>query len=281
MPDVKANIEQLVGQLPDPDEKGMLSKIDASVVDTVTATIWEGGSDAIIALIDLLVEPAIGDKFKPHYALHCVVLHACKQQRAQKRRLGEILAEQLDSNRPKAVRGYLIRELQFFADRSAVEALGKTLSDSDLIDDAACALMAIGGDAAVTQLRTALPKAKGKAKLIILQNLCIAGDAESTDAMKAALADSDREIRLTAVCGLANIADTKSIDAVLKAADVDAGHERTKATQACLVMAENLAAKDDKSAAAKIYKHLAKTRTGDDEAYVRDAAEDALTAISA
>ena len=64
--------------------------------------------------------------------------------------------------------------------------------------------------------------------------------------------------------------------ALLKAADTDAPYERIKATKACLLLAENLSAQNANDAAKSIYEHLAETRTGEDEAYVRNAAKAAM-----
>jgi len=279
MADVKSDVERLVGQLPNPDEKGMLSSIDKKAVDEITQALWAGGRDSVLALMDMLVEPGKGDDHKAHYAFHCLALHACGQQRPQRRQFTQIVAEQIGGNRPKAVRGYLIRELQFCGGRGAADVLGNALADADLVDDAAATLTAIGGRPAIEQLRAALPNAAGRVKLVILQSLCVLADAESAAAMKQALADEDREVRLTAAWGLANIADSGAVEPVLKAADTDAAYERIKATQACMVMAEKLAAKGDKTSATRIYKHLVQTRTGDGEACVRDAAKEALASL--
>ena len=67
---------------------------------------------------------------------------------------------------------------------------------------------------------------------------------------QAACRAEDREVRLAAVWGLANLADADSIGLLLKAADTEANYERIKATQACLLLAEKLTAAGNKRAAA-------------------------------
>jgi hypothetical protein len=94
--------------------------------------------------------------------------------------------------------------------------------------------------------------------------------------MKAALADADREIRLVGGWGLARVGDAASVDAVLKAADVEAGYERIKATSSALLLAENLLAAGKKAEAAKIYTHLKATRSDASEAYVAEVAAEGL-----
>ena len=67
-------------------------------------------------------------------------------------------------------------------------------------------------------------------------------DAKSAATLQAALKDKDREVRIAAAVGLANIGQVNAADELLKMADTAQGWERTQANKACLVMAERLAA---------------------------------------
>jgi len=166
-----ANLTEIVNRLPDPDERGMLTKIDKSVVDGVTREIHRGGRDALLALIDLLREPGRGDDVKPHYALHCLAIHlGGLDDDAPRRAFAETLASQLGGSRPKAVQSYLIEQLQVAGGPEVAPALGRCLTDEDLVQPAASALFAIRRGAA-QQFRGALPKTKGRARDIIQQNL--------------------------------------------------------------------------------------------------------------
>jgi HEAT repeat protein len=131
---------------------------------------------------------------------------------------------------------------------------------------------------AAGQLRDALPNAKGKCRLTVIQNLGVVRDRKSVDALREAVGDEDRDIRLAAAWGLANIGDPGSVDVVLRAADVQYPYERIKAAQACLLLAENLLAAGKKKDAMKIYAHLRDTRTDPAEQYLRELAEGALAA---
>jgi hypothetical protein len=275
-----SDFAELVNRLPDPDERGLLSNIDKETVDSVVSEINEGGRKSLLALIDMLVEPGRGDDVKPHYALHCLAVRMCKPDEEKSRRVfTKTLAMQLGGDRPKAVQKYLIRQLQVAGDKEVVPALGKMLQDEELYEPAAQAIVAIG-DGAAGQLRNALPKAKGKMKLTIIQNLGVLRDAESVDALKKAIGDEDREIRLAAGWALANIGDAGSVDLLLKAADAEGTYERVKATKACLLLAERLLEAGKKEPAEKIYTHLRDTRSGPDEAYIRAATEKGMDAAS-
>jgi HEAT repeat protein len=274
----KSALTELVNRLPDPDERGLLSNIDKGAVENVIAEIHKGRRDSIIGVIDMLVEPGEGDDVKAHYALHCLALAVCSMNERQRRAFSETLASQIGGDRPKGVQKYLIRELQVCGRREVVEALGKVLADEELCEPAAQALVALG-DGAGEQLRNALPKAKAKCRLTIVQNLGVVRDGESVGQLRQALRDEDAEVRIAAAWALANIGDAGSVDAVLKAADSD-GWERIQAHKSCLLLAENLLASGKKNEAARIYRQLRDTRTDSSEQYIRDAATEALTAIS-
>ena len=186
---------------------------------------------------------------------------------------------QLGGDKPKAVQKYLVRQLQVAGGKDVVPALGKMLEDEELYEPAAQALVAIGNGAA-EQLRNALPKVDGKMKLMIIQNLGVVRDTESVGALKNALGDDDRDIRLAAGWALANIGDAGSVDLLLKAANADGTYERVTATKACLLLAERLLEVGRKEPAVKIYTHLRDTRSGPDEAYIRAAAEKGLAAAN-
>ena len=273
-------LTELVNRLPDPDERGLLSNIDKEIVDNVILKIHKSGRRGLIALIDMLVEPGKADDVKPRYALHCLAVHVCKlNEEGPRRAFAKVLASQLGGDRPKAVQKYLIQQLQVAGGKEVVPALGQVLLDEQLCEPAAQALVAIV-EGAAEQLRNALPKVEGKSRLTIIQNLGVVRDAESVSALKMALGDKDREIRLAAGWALANIGDAGSAELLLKAADAEGTYERIKATKACLLLAEKLLAAGKKDPAVRIYKHLHNTRSGSDEDYVCDAANKGLAAAA-
>jgi hypothetical protein len=270
---------ELVNKMPDPDERGMYcTDIDKEKTEGAITDILKGGRENIIGIIDMLVEPGKGDDVKAHYALHCLALHVCKQDSNRpRRRFARTLASQIGGDRPKEVQKYLVRELQVAGGREAVEALGKLLLDEELCEPAAQALAAIG-DGAAEQFRQALPRAKGKCRLTIVQNLGVVRDANSVGELKKAVSNEDKEVRIAAVWALANIGEAGSANALLKAADKSEGWERIEATKACLLLAEKLIAADKKNEAAGIYQHLRDTRTDPSERYVCEAAKTGLDA---
>jgi HEAT repeat protein len=270
-------LKSLVDQMPNPDARGMYcTDIDKEKIERAIAEIHRGGRENILGVIELLDEPGSDRDAKPHYALQCLANHVLRlKDENARRQFAETLASQLSSDRSKYVRGYLCQELQWAGRREVVPELAKLLADEDLVDAAAMALVAIK-DGAAEVLRSALPGAKGRARLVILHSLAALVDAAAADAFKAALGDPDREVRIAAGAGLSRIGDASAVDALLKAADVQPGWERIQAAKNCMVLAEKLAAAGNAGAAAKIYSRLRDTRSDASEKYLRDAAETAL-----
>jgi hypothetical protein len=270
----------LVNKMPEPDDRGMYcTDIDKDKIENAIARIHKGGRDNIIGIIDMLVEPGKGDDIKPHYALHCIAVHVCTLDEGRRRAFAQTLASQIGGDRPKAVQKYLIRELQVCGGREVVGTLGQVLTDEDLCEPAAQALVAIG-DGAGEQLRKALLKVKGKCRLTVVQNLGVVRDAGAVGGLREAVNDEDRDVRIAAVWALANIGDAGSIDVVLRAGGSE-GWERIQAHKSCLLLAERLLDSGNKNEAVRIYTHLRNTRKDESERYIVEAAESGLAAARA
>lgn len=271
-------LKELVSTLPDANKRGMLHDIKEGEVEGIVDKIHAGGTENIVGLIDMIKEPGAGDDYKQWYALQVLAVRLCDpRDKAKQTAFADILAAELASDRPVGVRTRLIRLLQVCGTARHAPAIGKALGVKELCEPAAQALLSIG-DGAVEQFRAALPKVTGGCRLTVIQALGVLQDTQSAPALRKALGDKDREIRLAAAWGLANMGDADSADALLKAADAE-GWERIKATKACLLLAERLAAAGTKDAAGKIYTHLKKTRTDPSEQYVAEAATAALAAL--
>jgi hypothetical protein len=271
---VSDNLKKLVDDLPKPDGAGMYcDNPNKEKIETAVAAIQKGGRESYIGLIDMLLPQGQGDG-KAHYALHCVGNYTLiiKDENARKE-FSQALADQLGSDRTKEVKAYLCQELQWAGHGEAAPALGKLLNDQDLSAAAAMALVGIR-DGAAEQLRAALPNAQGICRLNIVQALGAVGDTQSVAALRQALTDTDREVRLAAGWGLSRMGDAGSAEALMKAADAEPGWERIQATKHCLVLAEKLAASNNAGANA-IYDYLRRTRTDPSEAYIVAAVEGA------
>jgi HEAT repeat protein len=277
---VSEKLKALVDQMPDPDGRGMFTEnIDKEKIDKAIALIHEGGRENIEGLIEMLGEPGTEENVKPHYALHCLANHVLviRDENGQ-RQFSQTVAAKLDSDLPPHTKVFLCQTLQWAGRKEAAPALGKLLLDEQLVEPASMALTAIR-DGADEQFRAALPQATGKCRLNVVQGLGAVEDRQSADALRQAIGDSDREVRIAAGWGLSRMGDAGSVDVLIKAADSEPGWERIQATKHCMVLAEKLSASGKPELAARIYKYLWETRTGSSEKYIRDAAGKALGVV--
>jgi len=269
-------IAEAVEQVPALDKRGTFTGPAWEEILPAVDSVLSAGKDGVVAVVAMLKDVDDGADYKARYFLHVIAQYVGRPgKEAARATFIEALASQLGGDRPKGVQGYVARQLQVAGSKDSAPALGKVLADPDLCEYATQALLAIR-TGAVEEFRKALPELKGGPRLTVLQALGVLADGASVDAMKAAIADADREVRLAAGWGLARIGDAGSVDVVLKAADVDAGYERIKATSSALLLAEKLLSAGKKADAAKIYKHLQGTRTDPSEAYVKEVASEGL-----
>lgn len=271
------NVKDLVDSLVIPDRNSSADKVNREAIDATLTKILDGGKDSLVAVIDMVKVPGkdrLNDT-KPRYALHALAVRVARDAR-QRKAFCEALASTLGSDRPKEVQAFVIRQLQVAGGEESAAALGKLLTDEALSGSAVQALLAVKTGAA-KELRTALPRAKGAARVGIVQALGVLRDRDAAaDIRKLAGAD-DRDTRMTAVWALANAGDAGSVDTLIKATAAE-GFERTKAASACLLLAERLSAAGNRKDSARLYAHLQEKFTGEKEAHIRDAAKRGLDA---
>ena len=277
MPKVPDNTIALVNRLPDPDERGFMSKVDADIVEDVVSQLRRGKRASLRSLVDMLVPPEEGSDFKARYAIHVWAVKTGHDGEQERRMFCRTLASELGGDRPKTVQEFLVQQIQLVGHEQVVGALGEVLLDEELCDPAAMALVAIRTGAA-EQLRKALPDATGRVRLTILQSLGALGDTNALATLTRALGDENREVRLAAVWGLARAGSDESVPAVLKATDKSEGWERIQSVKACLLLAESLLAKGKRAEAKGVYSHLRRT-CRDSETYIREVAQRAVTAM--
>jgi HEAT repeat protein len=271
-------VADLVARLPGPDSRSVKGAEGKAAMERTLAAILEGGQERVAALADLLAAPGAGDDSKARYALGALAVLVCRPPHRKHRPvLAEALASALAKDRSAEVKAFIVRQLQTAGGKEATAALGRLLTDRDLCEPAAQALLAIRQGAA-EQFRAALGKAEGGRRLTIVQALGVLRDGQSAGALRGLVSDEDRDTRLAAAWALASMGDASSVDALLKAADSKTPYERIKGAQACLLLAERLGETGRDKEARKVYRHLRETRTGDAERYVREAAERGLAA---
>lgn len=280
------SIKSLVSQMPtpQPNERGILSKVDREATLKAIADLHSGGAEAVGELVAMLVEPGKGNDHQARYAIHALALYVCglggrERNESDRKSFAEALAKALDSDRPAAVKEFVLRELQVCGGAEVVAAIGKCLPEKALTDAAASALVAIGGAAAALEFRRVLAAVDARQRLIMVQNLGVLRDKQSVRALAAATSDADVEVRTAACWALANIGDPAGVEACLAAAEKADGYERIQAGKSRLLFSERLRESGNKSQAQQVLGHLKKTSADDSEAYLREIADRELAAI--
>ena len=280
-PSTASKWQQLLSRMPrsDPEDR-ILKNVEEGQVEQVVAELFAGGREAVVALVDLLKGPgadgAVTDSPARH-ALHALVIHAGGVGDDARRSVAAALASSLSGrDRSPNVRQFVLQELRYAGGAEVAPAIGKLLSDEQVYQDAAMALLAIR-DGAAEQFRAALSDLAGPQRVASIQALGTLKDAASAEPLRrTAERDPDPVARLEAAWALANIGDAGAADVVTRLADEAKGFDRVRATRACLLLAENLSAAGRAEEAANIYRHLRDTRTDEQERYVREIAERAL-----
>jgi HEAT repeat protein len=273
-------LAEAVDQIPALDKRGTFTGPTWEDAIKVFDAVLAGGKESVVGVVAMLKDVDDGSDYKARYVLHGLAQYVGRAGKEKERAVfNEALASQLGGDRSKGVQGFVARQLQVVGGKAAAPALAKLLSDPDLCEYAAQALLAIR-DGAAEEFRKALPGLKGGPKLTTVQALGVLADAESAEALRKATTDEDRDTRMTAAWALARIGDAGSVDLVLKAADADPGYDRIQSMSTALLLADKLLAAGKKAEAAKVYKHLVDTRKDASEAYVKDLAQEGLTRAS-
>jgi len=162
----------------------------------------------------------------------------------------------LKSDASYAAKDFVCRELSVVGTEASVPALASMLTDEKVSDIARYALERIPGLAVDDALRNALSKAKGKAKIGIINTLGVRGDKKAIDALAKLTNDANETVTVAAVAALGRIDDRMATLAIAMVKDKATGATKTAVLDAYLRCADRLAAKGQKDAAGAIYKQL-------------------------
>ena len=272
MPNEK--VTQFAAQFRDPKDLKRQSNPNLKEMTAALDGLRAMGAEGVTGLVDLLKPDAEGGDVHVRHCLHGQAMRAGGWQEKDRQAFTKALAGTLKEDHPKPAKGFVIRQLQVAGGVEVAVILGEWLLDDELWEDAAQALLAIGDTA--EQFLKALPKAKDKQLLTIVQALGVLKVNNAAERISELVTADDASLRQVAARALADMADAGAVDTLLKAADTAKGFERTKQTGTCLQLAENLLALGRKKDAARIYKHLRDTRKDPDEAHIHEAAEQGL-----
>ena len=273
--------KDIIKAFPKPASGGILSTIDKEACEKAAAEILSGGEKIVRELVDLLHEPGKGEDIQVRHAINAAAIRAGGPTNKKARKaFAKSLAGTLADDRPKAVKGFILRQLQICGGTEEGNAIAAFLNDSDehLYEYAAQAMEAIGPET-TEHFREAYKKAKGPPRLTILQGLGVLRDESSAQVFRSAAKEDSLEIRLAGLWGLVRIASAPDAELVLSTSAKEKGWARIKSTGYCLQLAEALTAIGKKKEAKAVYKELQKTRIADNEAHILKACEIGLSKL--
>jgi len=268
MPNEK--VVQFAEQFRDPTDLKRQSNPNLKEMTAALDGLRAMGAEGVTGLVALLKPDAEGGDVHVRHCLHGQAMRAAGWPEKDRQAFTKALAGTLKEDHPKPAKGFVIRQLQVAGGAEVAATLGEWLLDEELWEDAAQALLAIGGTA--DQFLKALPNAKGKQLLTTVQALGVLKVNNAAEIIRELVVADDASLRQVAARALADMADTGAVGPLLKAADTAKGFERTKQTGSCLQLAENLLALGRKKEVTRIYQHLRDTRKDSAEAHIREAA---------
>ena len=254
---------------PSPQLKALLAKLPAERLDVRGELLALEPAD-IRALCGMLVEPGTADDNPARLALHGLALALGDPgQAARRATFVQTLGEVLNGESPPRDGPFVIEQLQLGGGRSAVNALGRTLTHERWCADAARGLAAVGGEQALQVLHAALPSVGADCRPAVIAALGELGDpASATELLKDARS-GDRAVRLLTLHALARSGDPQALDTLRQTAETDSWYERSQATDALLTYADRLAELNHADQGAEILRDLLRTRTAPGETHVR------------
>jgi len=216
------------------------------------------GSDMEPKMLELLNKIKAYDWGQSRVALTEMseVIRKAHGNKAELAQIEKALLGVLASGAKQAGKQYVCRELSIIGTEQSVEVLGGMLADQETSDMARYALERIGGTAVNDALRGALRKARGKAKIGIVNSLGRRGDTKAVRPLSRMLAGRDEALAAAAAAALGRIANPAAAKALAAAKDKTEGKVQMTVLDAYLKCADKMVADGKKADAIAIYKSL-------------------------
>ncbi len=269
-------IADLLAQLPAKDAK----QLKANMLD-----ISAMGEDGYVTLISGLTAPGKGNNALLEYAIDGFTAYVSQQGQENLRKMSvSAYGKALDKLSDSQNKAFIISQLELVGRDDAISYLTGYLTNNELADPAARALVKINSSASKATLLAALAKANNtKAQLSVIEALGHTKLQEAAQAIATLVRGSNQEaLTKVGLFALANIADP-SAENILSAAATKNGfaYDNTNAVAAYLLYAQNLAQTGHQPAAGKIAKQLLEQVKATNQVHIRTAALKLLNEVSA
>jgi HEAT repeat protein len=181
--------------------------------------------------------------------------HGSKAQLAE---IEKALLGVLNSGAKRAGKQFVCRELSIIGTEQSVPTLAGMLVDEETSDMARYALERIPGTAVDDALRGAVRKAKGNAKIGIVNSIGQRRDAKAVRNLSRLVGGKNEALACAAAAALGQIGDAAATKALAEAKDKTSGKLQMVVLDSYLKCADRLAAEGNKTKAVAIYKELQK-----------------------
>jgi hypothetical protein len=229
-------------------------------VDT-TPLVSSGKGTDMAALHELLAKVKTYDWGQSRLALTEVseIVKKAHGNKAELAKIEKALLGVLESDAKRAGKQFVCRELSIIGTEQSVPVLAGMLADEETSDMARYALERIPGSAVDDALRGAVRKARGDARIGIINSLGQRRDAKSVRMLSRALGRvKQEEVAIAAAAALGQIANANATEALKEAKDKATGKLQVVVLDAYLKCADQLVADGKKAQALAIYKELRK-----------------------
>jgi HEAT repeat protein len=227
---------------------------DAAALNKNMAAVAALGEDGFVNLISGLSAPGKGNNAPIEYTVGGFSAYVTQTGNEDLRKMSvNAYSKALQKLTDKQSKSFIISQFDLVGKDDAVAGLKGYLTDNDLADPAARALVKINTSASKAELLSALSQANGTAKLFIVEALGDAKLKEAAAPINTLVTSGDAALAKVAMYALARIADPSS-EPVLAAAAAKSGYkyEKTDATGAYLNYAEQLLKKGNMALVQKI-----------------------------
>ena len=267
---VHADLKELLSKYPakSPEEQ---SKLSAEILKR----------DAAKELCTMLVPKSVNDDKNVRYALHGLAWHTGRQGAEEEaKQYTAVLINALQNAQDKDVKAFLIRQLELVADNAAVSTLGGYLTDEQLCNPAARALITIGTAEASAELLKAMPKTKGRELVEIINALGSLHVTQAVSAIEKHADNSDRDTRIAAMYALAHIGEASSEPTLRKGMQTEAAYEQARVSSFYFTYLSRLAKNGDEKKSEKKSIQICRELLGSDKPHIQCSAISTLAAIA-
>ena len=228
-------------------------------VDTTPIVSSGKGSD-MAQLQELLEKVKAYDWGQSRLALTEVseIIKKAHGNKAELAKIEKALLGVLESDAKRAGKQFVCRELSIIGTEQSAPVLAGMLAGEETSDMARYALERIPGSAVDEALRGAVRKARGNARIGIINSLGQRRDERSVRMLSRALGRANEETSMAAAAALGQIANADATEALKAAKDKASGKLKMVILDAYLKCADKLVADGKKAEALAIYNELRK-----------------------